>query len=92
MSEEMKNQDVEEKVETEKKKETKAEKFIRLGEFRMNKALKAIESLENLANKGSYEYTSEQVERMFSALEGKVAKARDKFNTGKTEKGDTFCF
>ena len=30
--------------------ETKAEKFIRIGEYRMNKALDAIGRLENLAN------------------------------------------
>ena len=33
----------------------KAEKFIRIGEYRMNKAVDAIGRLENLANRGSYE-------------------------------------
>ena len=57
----------------EKQEETKAEKFIRLGEYRMNKAIDAISRLENLANKSSYEYTAEQVEAMFLVLESKVA-------------------
>ena len=39
--------------------ETKAEKFIRIGEYHMNKAVDAIGRLENLANRGSYEYTQE---------------------------------
>lgn len=42
-----------------KENETKAEKFIRIGEYHMNKAVDAIGRLENLANRGSYEYTQE---------------------------------
>lgn len=53
--------------------ETKAEKFIRLGEYRINKAIDAIGRLENLSNKSAYEYTPEQVEAMFAVLESKVA-------------------
>lgn len=34
-----------------KNNETKAEKFIRLGEYRMNKAIDAIGRLEHLANR-----------------------------------------
>lgn len=49
-------------VNTEKSEETKAEKFIRLGEYRMNKAIEAIGRLENLSNRSAYEYTPEQVE------------------------------
>ena len=51
-----------------KENETKAEKFIRIGEYRMNKAVNAIGRLENLANRGSYEYTQEQVDAMFQRL------------------------
>ena len=51
-----------------KENETKAEKFIRIGEYRMNKAVDAIGRLENLANRGSYEYTQEQVDAMFQRL------------------------
>ena len=42
-----------------KENETKAEKFIRIGEYRMNKAVDAIGRLENLANRSFYEYTQE---------------------------------
>ncbi len=59
-----------------KENETKAEKFIRIGEYRMNKAVDAIGRLENLANRGSYEYTQEQVDVMFQALEGGLRKLR----------------
>ena len=67
----------------EKQEETKAEKFVRLGEYRMNKAIDAIGRLENLANKSSYEYTAEQVEAMFLVLESKVAEVKQKFTPEK---------
>ena len=60
----------------EKQEETKAEKFVRLGEYRMNKAIDAIGRLENLANKSSYEYTAEQVEEVkqkFTPAKGNAA-------------------
>ena len=40
---------------TEKQEESKAEKFVRLGEYRMNKAMDTIGRLEHLANKTAYE-------------------------------------
>lgn len=94
MSEEMKNVtvNIEDTQETEtvaKKDETKAEKFVRLGEYRMNKAIDTIGRLEHLANKSAYEYTQEQVETMFSVLESKVAEVKAKFTVTKTkENGD----
>ena len=68
-----------------KANETKAEKFIRLGEYRMNKAIDAIGRLEHLANRSAYEYTAEQVEAMFGALENKVADVKAKFSTKKLD-------
>lgn len=68
-----------------KKDETKAEKFIRLGEYRMNKAIDAIGRLEHLANKSAYEYTAEQVEIMFGVLESKVADVKAKFSIKKQD-------
>ncbi len=76
----------------EKQEETKAEKFVRLGEYRMNKAIDAIGRLENLANKSSYEYTAEQVEAMFLVLESKVAEVKQKFTPAKAKGNATFSF
>ena len=42
--------------------ESKADKFVRLGEYRVNKVIDAIGRLENLFNRTNYEYTQEQVE------------------------------
>ncbi len=46
--------------------ESRADKFVRLGEYRVNKSIDAIGRLENLSNRSNYEYTQEQVEPMFS--------------------------
>ena len=50
-----------------------------------NKAIDAIGRLEHLANKSAYEYTAEQVEAMFGALENKVADVKAKFSTKKQD-------
>lgn len=88
MSEMMENTD----VNTEKPEETKAEKFVRLGEYRMNKAIDAIGRLEHLANRSAYEYTQEQVEAMFSVLEQRVTQVREKFAAVKSKEGVSFSF
>lgn len=59
--------------------ETKEQKFIRLAEYRMNKAIKVVESISNLANRSSYEYSEEQVNAMFSALENTIADVKSTF-------------
>ena len=51
MSESMENATV--SVPAEKAGETKSEKFIRLGEYRINKAIDAIGRIENLANRSA---------------------------------------
>lgn len=66
-----------------KENETKAEKFIRLGEYRMNKAMDAIGRLEHLANRSAYEYTQKQVDAMFTVLETRIAEIRKKFDATK---------
>ena len=71
-----------------KENETKAGKFIRIGEYRMNKAVDAIGRLENLAKRGSYEYTQEQVD----AIEGRVAEVKAIFMPKKAAESKTFSF
>ena len=40
---------------------------------------------QHLANRSAYEYTAEQVEAMFGALENKVADVKAKFSTKKQD-------
>ena len=87
MSEAMENVTVIEKTE-----ETKSEKFIRLGEYRINRAIDAIGRIENLANRSAYDYTPEQVEVMFSVLESKVAEVKAKCTATKVKGNTAFSF
>lgn len=70
--------------------ETKEQKFIRLAEYRMNKAIKAVESISNLSNRNSYEYSEEQVNAMFSVLENTIAEVKSAFQPKKVKSAFSF--
>lgn len=58
--------------------ETKEERFIRIAEPRVSRACKAVSLLGNLAGSG-YEYTEEQVDAMFGAVQEELDTARAQF-------------
>lgn len=64
----------------EKKCETKHDKFVRLVEARTNKAAEMIRLIGNCANKGSYDYSEEDVKKIFTYLEKELKNARAKFS------------
>lgn len=68
-------------------KESKEDKFLRVSKGRIDKVEEAIRNLENLADKNSYSYTDEQVEKMFSYLEGLLNNVKDKFKNNKSGGG-----
>ena len=70
--------------------ETKAEKFSRLAQARVNKTIHDIESIGKLSG-SAYEYTPEQVDKMFSAMQGALDAAKAKYEK-KTESKSTFSF
>ena len=59
--------------------ETKAERFKRLAESRVNRALKEIQLIGNLANKNNYEFTSEQASKIVAALSAEVRAVKQRF-------------
>jgi len=63
-----------------KKEETKHDKFIRLAEARTSKALNMIELIGNLSNRSFYEYTDEEIEKIFTILEREIRKSKEKFS------------
>ena len=71
--------------------ESKADKFVRLGESRVNKVMEAIGRIEHLANRGNYDYTPEQVEEMFSIMEKRLAEVKSRF-APKQGKNNAFSF
>lgn len=61
--------------------ETKSEKFKRLAEGRTNKILKYINLLGNLSNSSNYEYTEEEVKKIFNVIEKELKITKSKFDT-----------
>lgn len=63
----------------------KAAKFKELGSKRMVKALGAIKLVGQIANKGNYEYTTDQAKQIVSDLKAAVASVEKAFASGKPE-------
>lgn len=59
--------------------ESKADKFTRLANARMRKMLKQFELLGNLANRGQYECTPEQVDTIFNRIRHDIEAVEAKF-------------
>ncbi len=70
--------------------ETKRERFVRLAEARTNKIIDMIRLLGNCSSKSNYEYTDEDVRKIFGAIEHEMKNARAKFNGTDTQKEDRF--
>lgn len=69
-------------------KETKQERFIRLAEARVDKITKMMRLLGNCSFKSNYEYTDEQVEKIFDKLRAEIDLAYNRFKN--TSKGGRF--
>jgi hypothetical protein len=65
-------------------RETARERFVRLANKRVVKAIKAIQLLGNLSNP-TYQYDEKDVTKIFKAIQSEVDQARSKFST--REKG-----
>lgn len=61
----------------------KATKFKETSVDLVRKAILAIEKIEKCANKKQFEYTEDQVETMFAAIEEALADTKAKFKTRK---------
>lgn len=68
-------------------KESKHDKFVRIVEARTNKAGEMLRLIGNCANTGSYEYSEEEVKKIFAYLEKELKNARNKFNGAEAEDG-----
>ena len=59
--------------------ETKRERFVRIAEARTNKILEMMRLLGNCSSKGNYEYTEEDIKKIFGALERELKNTKNKF-------------
>ncbi len=71
-------------------KESRRERFVRLAEARTNKIINMIQLLGNCSNRSAYEYTEEDIEEIFSAIETELQEAKKKFVKTDGEKNRRF--
>jgi len=62
------------------KKENPQERFKRLGTLRTNAVLRRLKVLGNCANRQAYQYTEEDVDKIFSEVERKLKEVKAKFH------------
>lgn len=58
----------------------KRERFKRLGTQRTNSVLQRLKVLGNCSNRSAYDYTEEEISRIFSEIERKVRETKSKFH------------
>ena len=73
-----------------KKQETKREKFVRLAEARTNKIIDMLQLLGNCSNLSTYDYTQQDVDKIFAAIESEVRETKKKFNKIESKRSSRF--
>jgi hypothetical protein len=71
-------------------RENDREKFVNLAHARVNRTLKCIQLIGNLSNRSNYDYTDEDITKIFRALNDEVAICRKRFDTKKKSGNDKF--
>ena len=66
--------------------ENKKENFKRISENRVSKILVLLSQLTNLSNSSYYEYTDEDIEKIFTAIEEETKKYKEMLLKGKNNK------
>lgn len=67
----------------------KSSKFVELANKRVNRALKDIQLITNLANKTNYDYTDEQAKKIFKALQQEIDHLKLAFQSpGESQKSE----
>lgn len=66
--------------------ENKKENFKRISENRFSKILVLLSQLTNLSNSSYYEYTDEDIEKIFTAIEEETKKSKEMLLKGKNNK------
>lgn len=68
----------------------KREKFVRLAEQRVNRALNDIRLIGNLSNRNAYSFVDEDVKKIFKALQRELDQARARFSDAESAAGGEF--
>ena len=70
--------------------ETKRDKFVRLAEARTNKIIDMLQLLGNCSNSSAYDYTQQDVDKIFAEIEAEVREAKKKFSKVESKKSARF--
>ena len=65
--------------------ESKSERFVRIAEKRTNKIIDMIQLLGNCSNRATYDYTIDDVKKIFGAIESELKIAKAKFDIGDSD-------
>lgn len=68
----------------------KRAKFVELAESRVNRAIRDVRLIGNLSNRSAYEYTDEDIKKMFKAIQKEIESAKGRFAEGGSKGGDEF--
>ena len=61
------------------RKESKRERFVRLAELRVNRILDEFRKLGNLSDPRNYEYTNDDVLKIFNAINKEIRRTKELF-------------
>lgn len=61
--------------------ETRKERFIRLAIYRTNAVLEKLRILGNLSNKSNYDYTNEEINKIFYAIDSQLRNVKARFTS-----------
>lgn len=64
-------------------RENDRQKFVSLANSRVNRALKDIQLIGNLSNRSNYDYTIEDVNKIFKALNKAIQDCKNRFDETK---------
>jgi len=68
-----------------KDRDQKRERFKRLGTQRTNSVLRRLKVLGNCSNRSAYDYTEEEINKIFSEIERRVRETKAKFHFPKNK-------
>jgi hypothetical protein len=66
--------------------EDRAQRFKRIATYRTNEVLEKLRLLGNLSNKANYDYSEEEINKIFSAVETQLKIVKTKFMSSKKRK------
>ena len=64
-------------------------KFVKLASMRVSKALKDIQLIGNLSNRSNYDYTDEDVNKIFKAIQEEISTCKRRFESARKKEGKT---